>query len=302
MQINEWKKEVEEKAIGWQFFATVHQSRVGKDQYVDEFKRLFGYDPDCGSNVSAFCETVHDVCKQNLFRESKILEENGRHVFRIVKEKIDKAEETCRFKVGMKVEYDSKSEVLSFMDTEGYESLMEMIRTTFESYKQSVSDVKFRQNYKNVILKDGKGISLKQNGGIYFIPCAYEGAKINVKDGLEEMFKKFGNELITIPFPAVGGAKVAMYAVLEEAEKVEQEILEKMSTGKRKKINGLKTMQSDASDVADKMSGYMKALEMAQKTEAFGDELVNKCKSKVESLITLANKLSEQIEEKEASK
>ena len=286
--VTDWNRGVAE-VLGWELFATIHQKRINKEAYINSFESLFGYKPETGSDITSFCEAVHDVCKHAGYRESKVLEENGRHVFRVVKENKDKANETTAFAVGMKVEFDSKMNVLKYDDVVGHEALESLIRSTFESYKETVSDAKFRQNYKNAIMKKG-GTSLRSTGGIYFL-LNVDGNE-GVKENLKQLFENFGNaELTAIKF-GIGQdeARVVYQSVLDEIDEIEHKLLEEMEK-KNKRKGGLMSMQETAEDSITKLNGYTKALETALKAEG----LVAKAQEKVASLTAIADKLAMQI-------
>lgn len=258
--ISQWNSKVG-SVLGWEVFCTVRDQRVNRDAYKETFATMFGYEPEVDSDALAFCEAVHDVSKINFLKEEKVSEENGKHSFRIVKKKIIKENKDVKYRSGLLVEWDDKNKSLTFDDTEN--KLCQSIKDTFDTYRATVSDHKFRQNYKNAVLKNA-GISLRDTGGIYFIPNI-PGNK-DIVENLQKLFKNFDNgKLYPIAFEDKDGScvrEVVAEAVKGDLRAILEQAREEWKEINKKRSCGIRTIIENIGEGINKGDGFGVLLEM----------------------------------------
>ena len=238
--IQEWNSKVG-SVVGWEVFCEVRSRRIDRTSYVEAFKAMFGYEPAVDSDIMAFGEAIRDVAKAGGCFEEKILEEDGRHVFRVCRSKKNKVEETVKFAVGFKVEWNDKTKELLF--SEDTHPMVQQIKDTFANYRVTVSDHKFRVNFKNALFAN-HGFNLRDTGGIYFLPNINSNEKV-VKN-LKDIFMKFDNgKVYNIDFKDEAGSCVRELVRDAHQHNVNEDlkiIRNDMKDINKKRICGLKTI------------------------------------------------------------
>lgn len=251
--IQEWNSKVG-ATVGWEVFCEVRSRRISREAYQDAFQAMFGYEPDVDSDIMAFGEAVRDVAKAGGCFEEKILEEDGRHVYRVCRSKKYKAEETVKFAVGFKVEWNDKTHELLF--SEETHPMVQQIKDTFANYRVTVSDHKFRVNFKKV-LQNNHSFNLRDTGGIYFLPNINSNDKV-VKD-LQELFQKFDNgKVYPIAFDDKEGScvrELVRDASLNNITSILQKAKDECKDMNKKRICGLQTIIESLDSAANEGAG-----------------------------------------------
>lgn len=257
----------DENVLGVQTYWTLNSKKVNTEEFISAMgshgipESLFRHQTD----KSRFIEVVKSVAKEYGTEARKLVDKAGRVVIKIIKAVVNLDEVNI---CDSKFEYHQDTTIIfkhnngnSIINGEGVTEIIDEVIIRFENYRDKTSVDFIRLTFGDVLRAHGS-ISLRESGGIYFLP--YNQKKVS--DSLINLAEEFELGVVhQIRMPKGASEKIALEAGVESELKQRLNLLKERVESVCKTSTLEKKRDEAKKDVAEIFELYSEVL--AEATE-----------------------------------
>lgn len=194
--------------IGWFVYWSITNVKANYTDLVALMSSV-GLNTDAATPIrgkSAFIRSVEDVAKANNARHQKILDNEARTVYIVVKTHVDSVAMDASFTTETKAIFNKASETIEVQGP-----FQSEIQSQYDDLKNNYYSDQFRDMILRLMDRHCEYIAIRDRGGIYFVPSLHEEGL----DLIKVLFKSFPEcYFATVGVANMGEAKKEMWRTL----------------------------------------------------------------------------------------